>query len=315
MCRTRQALAGLVAAGFADQPTEMPVLGLFRRALKLAEAVSVAKDAKRARLQVQSQDTTQTQAAASQAATTAAAQQQLALIGGSISELAVAESLAKGPVVPKDMLQAVGIVDLPFDNLPDTALFSVLEAERKQAAKDGRQAYCYVDLTAKEVLPPWLVMDAVGGRSVLPGELDCGLNPSGVATTVTDLGNALRAATQGPRFFGSFQQWSACYQRYLAAVIAAKHWTVSQGLTCMGTITKLAEEQRLLTGNCCLVFLYDDLIRRRWAQRLVAGDRVDVDLVVSKKVGDVWETAKSRLQIVLAQAGLKSQSSHQGWRV
>ena len=89
------ALVGLVVADFSGPLADMLVLGLFRRAFKLAEAASVAKDAKRVRQQVQAQDTTQAQVAASQATATATAQQQLALTGGSISSLAVAEVFAK----------------------------------------------------------------------------------------------------------------------------------------------------------------------------------------------------------------------------
>ena len=59
------ALVGLVAADFSGPPAEMLVLGLFRRALKLAEAALVAKDAKRVCQQVQAQDSTQAQVAAS----------------------------------------------------------------------------------------------------------------------------------------------------------------------------------------------------------------------------------------------------------
>jgi len=61
----------------------------------LAEAALVAKDAKSVYQQVQAQDSTQAQVVALHATATAAAQQQLALMGGSISALAVAEAFAK----------------------------------------------------------------------------------------------------------------------------------------------------------------------------------------------------------------------------
>ena len=63
------------------------------------------------------------------------------------------------------------------------------------------------DITAREVLPLWIAPDAVGGKLAHAGDSDWGLNPSSASGTLGQLGSALKAATQAPRFFRSIPQW------------------------------------------------------------------------------------------------------------
>eukprot|EP00971_Amphidinium_carterae_P033632 662130-Amphidinium_carterae.1 len=62
----------------------------------------------------------------------------------------------------------------------------------------GRTAFSFVDLTSKEVLPLWVPPDAVGGKTVLPGEMEYALQGSESTTSLSQLGKALQMATQAP---------------------------------------------------------------------------------------------------------------------
>ena len=71
--------------------------------------------------------------------------------------------------VAKRLVEA-GMSKLPYHMQCETVVWSILDAENKSAAKEGRVAFAYIDLTAKEVAPLWLPQDEIGGKSIFGSE-------------------------------------------------------------------------------------------------------------------------------------------------
>ena len=85
----------------------------------------------------------------------------------------------------------------------------VLQAEKRAArvAVLPRQPYLVVDFMVKELLRAWIARGMVGGRFLLAGEAGLA-NGSAGSSTLSALGQALRAATAVPRFFRLIEQWT-----------------------------------------------------------------------------------------------------------
>jgi len=235
--------------------------------------------------------------------------QQLSISGNEISAAALLAGVSPGLVKPKDLLMAVDMGGLPYAVKAEQPLFVVLEAERRAAlsAVPQRQPYSYIDSTTKEMLPPFLTQDMIGGRFLLAGE--GGMVDGSSTGSIGALGQALRAATAAPRFFRSFEQWVAVYLRYMPAAVACKHMSLEAAIGYLALITQLAEESRVKLGQPFLAFIYDDMLRRSWASRCLSGEALDWQKEVSTKDKQILELAESRLTIVLDHAGLNSNFS------
>jgi hypothetical protein len=229
--------------------------------------------------------------------------QALDVLGPGASAAAVAAALAEASVNPREILDRGGFKDVPYHMVPDITLFQALEAERKHAIRDRRQPFTYIDFTCKEVLPMWLSQDMVGGRLALAGDQEV-VDPTALSSTVAALGAALRSATAAPRFFRTWHQWTAAWLRYMPAAVSCGHLSLTTAIAYQAMLNKLAEEQRTTDGSVYLAILYDEMVRRSWAQRVHGGDTVDWDKEVIKPDKAILDAASSRLSQVLASANL-----------
>ena len=145
---------------------------------------------------------------------------------------------------------------------------------------------------------------SVGGKLSLPG-LDFD-NEQG-NNTLTAMAQALKSATSSPRFFRSFQQWTAAWLRYSVPAIACKHLTMVGVQGHMSVVTRICEENRGINPHyVALAVSYDELRRRDWEERAARKDpRQETENEAWVLNKDLLETAKSRLDQVVRAAGLK----------
>jgi len=273
---------------------DLRVRGFVRRAVTLAAEVARIKTAGPSQ-GAQSSDTQQT-----------GLMTQLMASGAEISAQLVANGLASASAtVPIEILKRNGLQSLPFGNRPEAAVFQLLEAASKaaKAAQPPTQALTYVEFTAREMLPPWLTQDMLGGKVLMAGEVASGF---GGEATITSLSAALKAASATPRFFRSFEQWSAVFWRYASVALPTGHWTLGQLLCYFGVIAQIAEQERVSKGYPYLAFVYDEIVRRSWSQRVIAGEKVDLDKETSTIDRTSLDFARTRLSMVLKHAGLES---------
>ena len=69
-----------------------------------------------------------------------------------------------------------------------------------------------VDLTGKECLPDWLPPESVGGKLPIAGADE--INEAS-SRSLGELATALKAATQTPRFFRTYQEWLGAWPRVI----------------------------------------------------------------------------------------------------
>ena len=128
------------------------------------------------------------------------------IVGADWSAATIAKLLTMGvdEVDVAKQLNDANISKLPYHMQCERMVCKNLEAENKAATKEGRKAFAYVDLTAKEVLPLWLPQNTIGGNSMFGAEWSLS---DGSASTLAELGKALQAATTQHKVFRSFPQW------------------------------------------------------------------------------------------------------------
>ena len=219
-------------------------------------------------------------------------------------------SAGTGEVDIAKELQDAHMSKLPYHMQCERLVWKILDAENKAAESANRQAYAYVDLTAKEVLPLWLPQDAIGGQSVFGSDW-CPSN--GSATTLAELGKALQAATSQHKIFRSMPQWMGAFAKYAAVAIAMRQMTTPQMLAYMNVIAKIHEEEQLAKGSPLIVVLYDDVFRKTVARRAEAKDpELDFDAVFSKTDTQILESCKARVgSVARASPGVMYNASHE----
>eukprot|EP00971_Amphidinium_carterae_P352537 6492642-Amphidinium_carterae.1 len=196
--------------------------------------------------------------------------------------------------------------NMPFHMLPESSVWSLLQAENDAATASSRTAFSYVDLTSKEWLPLWIAPDAVGGKTILPGDSDWLLSGDQTTTTLSAFGKALQQATQAPRFFRNLTQWVATFQRYSLVAEAMSQFSRKAACCHLHTVLRLAEEERIAGGSPYLAILYDDLLRKQFARRAQQHDpQLDISSEVQQTDKAVLASARSRLEATLQAAGLK----------
>ena len=79
-------------------------------------------------------------------------------------------------------LKAAGFGHLPYRLIPDKPAWSVVVSDMARATEERRRAACYVVFTCKEMLPPEITPDMIGGKLGLPGK-----------EHVTDFSNNIKA--------------------------------------------------------------------------------------------------------------------------
>ena len=215
------------------------------------------------------------------------------LFGVEISAESVATALAAKPppVDVHELLTKADCASLPSALIVDVSVWQALSADSLQAKKKGKQAFTYVDLTSKVMLPPWLPADALvvkKGQERAPA-----LEPG--ADTLQVLSVALQNATVETRQTKSFQQWVAIFLRYVPMAVATEQWTWPIALSHMATITKLAETERIQKSTGWIALQYDEAIRKSWARRLLQGDpNVDIAREAAKLNDEVLDEVRSK---------------------
>ena len=88
------------------------------------------------------------------------------LFGVEVNAETVAAALAAKPtqVEVHELLAKINCTSLPSAMIIEVAIWQALAADTELAKKKGKQAFTYVDFTAKAMLPTWLPADLVGGK-------------------------------------------------------------------------------------------------------------------------------------------------------
>ena len=104
------------------------------------------------------------------------------------------------------------------------------------------------------------------------------------------------------------QQWTSCWTRYTIAAVTCEHLTLAAALGHMQTVQRVSEEARLTnTHHVALAVTYDELVRKGWEARAQRHDSsLDFNTEAWKLNLETLETARSRLEQVVTQAGLKA---------
>eukprot|EP00971_Amphidinium_carterae_P308356 6127774-Amphidinium_carterae.1 len=218
---------------------------------------------------------------------------------------AAALALQLGPSKEVNVVDKLKSVDanfsridtMPFHMVPEAAVWTQLQSENDAAASASRTAFSYVDLTAKEWLPLWIAPDAVGGKTVLPGDSDWLLSGDQTTATLSAFGRALQQATQAPRFFRNLTQWIATFQRYALVAEAMSQFSRKAASCHLHTVLCIAEEERIIGGSPYLAILTT-------ARPPIASEVQQTDKAV-------LASARSRLEATLQAAGLRHTSSPQ----
>ena len=235
------------------------------------------------------------------------------VLGKDASALAVAQAMAHGDksVPVTQILKDEGLDALSFHLRVDDAVWQLLNSENEAATVASRKSFSYVDLTCKSMLPLWMPVASVGGKQ-LEGTSEW-LDPSSSSHTLGALGQALKAATSTPRFFRSLAQWVAVFSRYVVAAVAMGQLSWPAVVGHIDVVTRVSEESRLGGDSAFLALLYDDLLRRSFADRALKRDpalNIETEIVTTNK--EILELAKSRLKHTVEFAGIpdKAPQSH-----
>ena len=173
------------------------------------------------------------------------------LFGSQVSAESVAAAMAARPATVEvhDLLQKADLSSLPSTMLADTAVWQAIFADSEAARKKGKATFTYVDFTARAMLPPWLPVDAVGGKKQKEH-----LDPHAGTASLQALSCALQSAVAEPREIRSTSQWASVYVMYAPMAIAVRQMTWSMALGYLGTIMKLLDHcsttARLLLDKC-----------------------------------------------------------------
>ena len=236
------------------------------------------------------------------------------LLGTEQSALTVANAIAAGDVKPDvaKVLKDASLEDVDDAFCPCSEVFTALSADGKAAKKAGHVEFTYVELANQSLLPDWLPPEAVGGKTIVPGQEDCLSNYTG---NLGQLGSALKALTTSPRFFRNIGQWSTAFLRYAVVAVSMKQITWAFVCIHMQVVLRVNSEE-----GTVVAVLYDELARKTWARRAAKGDQ-SLDLMTDVKVKDpqLVDLAKSKVKLVTRAAGLNSrddggaQSSNQNF--
>jgi hypothetical protein len=144
----------------------------------------------------------------------------------------------------------------------------------------------------------------IGGKAIAASS-DWSLNPSAPSATLSALGAALKAAAQTPKFFRSVSQWNAVYLRYAVVATSLEQLTWSAVVAHVDVVMRIAEEARMKGDTPFVAVLYDDLLRRSFANRAEKRDpQLDIEAQSAKVNAEILILAKSRLLQVLGAVGL-----------
>ena len=270
-----------------------------RRAVRAAiEAEGIKAEIARAQKMVK------VQSVVAQGGPTLLSSEMMEVMGTEASAVSIALALQHGgkSVDVATKLKNVGVGNLGFHLQVDVPVWQLMASETEQAKIDGRVGFSYIDFTSKAMLPVWMPADTIGGRvsgtSNWQGA-EC------AAGTIQALERALKSATHTPKFFRSLAQWTAVYSRYMVTAVASEQLTWAIASAHMDVIMRISEEARASGNSQYLAILYDDLLRRDWANRAMKKDpalNISAESMVINR--EIFEIAKTRLSQVLEGAGV-----------
>ena len=201
------------------------------------------------------------------------------------------------------LLREAGLNKLPFVAQLDQALIDKMNQESVEAKAAGRKAFLFVDLTSKEVLPVWLTPESVGGK--FNDEEALSLAGGEHISSLTQLGQALRSATEGQRFFRSFPQWSAAYWRWVPVAVALDQASWVAAILHHDLVAKICETERNEGRGPYLGFIYSEMIRKQISARALKNDPdLEVQEAMATMDKSILEVARTRLEAALRSAGL-----------
>ena len=90
-------------------------------------------------------------------------------------------------------------------------VWASVRAEVLASGAENRTAFKYIDFTAKQMLPPHLSAEEIGGKSTLPSmDVDANISDDNIKA----LHAAMTRATGTPKWFMDMNQWFAVWERF-----------------------------------------------------------------------------------------------------
>ena len=270
----------------ADWPVDLPTQAFLARVLQTLEAIAAAKRV--------------TAASASASGGGSGAPPNLG------SALHIANALAPLKTANTvELLKKIGLEDLPYAQQIDQTVVDRMWTESEAAKRESRQAFLFVDLTGKEVLPLWVPPEYVGGKADEDVDLSGDLSTSSLAR----LGQALNKATEGKRCFTSVAQWTATWLRYAPFAVACGHLSWSQIFIHSNSVLRIVEEEKAEGRGPFLAFVYDELVRKQIERRSIKSDpTLKITDLLQEPDRTSLVAAKQRIQQVSKSVPLHSQN-------
>ena len=211
-----------------------------------------------------------------------------------------------------DLLAKADLAGLPSEGIAELSLYKELVTATKEAKAVGKTPFTYVDLTHRDLLPMWLVPEAVGGKTVLAGEEgDFEIDQDSSTGTVQQLSQALKKATAAPRFFRTLHQWLPCFLRYATVARCSSQLSFVAIMGHISTISKIVEDTKTQQlSSVHLALLYDEHRRRDWCRRAERKDTsLDIDAESWKVSEPLLQAVTTRLNATMSAAGLQGRSA------
>ncbi len=173
--------------------------------------------------------------------------------------------------------------DVPWDAIPDKAVFVVLMAGKQMAEMKSKEApgkwHTFIDLT--ECRPGYISTAALFGKQTGP-ELDAA--NWGEPDMINCMRSMLNAKAEKPMFFQSSSQFWACLERFFVAAEAVGMMDKKMVRNYRFFLLQRQEEWRLEQRPPMFLWLYDHVVRKQLAVRLELGDpTLKVDTLLTEK--------------------------------
>ena len=155
--------------------------------------------------------------------TQSAAQSSMAQVTGQEAPQRVVEAaMQEQPDLKLALNTKLSFESIPFYCQVDMSVFQAMKGESEMARKEGRKAFCYVELSSEQVSPIWMQMSLIGSRAgSLPGQDDA---PEGDFMQV--MARTMSQMTKRGRYFVNMTQWAAAFWQYVPVATAYKHFNL-----------------------------------------------------------------------------------------
>ena len=181
---------------------------------------------------------------------------------------------------------------LPFHCQVDMSVFQAGKGESEMARKEGRKAFCYVELSSEQVSPILMQMSMIGSRAgSLPGQDDA---PEGDFMQV--MARTMSQMTRRGRYFVNMTQWAAAFWQYVPVATAYKHFDLGDAIAYFKMICAMAEQAGAKGELEIKAVVYDEASRKYVGQQAQKGDP---NLDIAKEMREVNEALSEAVQIRL----------------